>query len=167
MAAREPDFRGFVTARSPALMRTAFLLTGDWQRGEDLLQTAFLHCFRRWDRIEDHEAYVRRTLVRTYAGWRRRRWIGETPTNPLPDRPQCPEQLGAVDLRTDLLRLLGELRPRQRAVVVLRYYEDMAESEVAEVLGISPGTVKSQAARGLAHLRRSPLVSALMEETRK
>lgn len=107
MAAREPDFRGFVTARSPALMRTAFLLTGNWQRGEDLLQTAFLHCFRRWDRIEDHEAYVRRTLVRTYAGWRRRRWIGETPTNPLPDRPQCAEQLGAVDLRTDLLRLLA------------------------------------------------------------
>ena len=165
MVGRQPNFRDFVAARSAALMRTAFLLTGDWQRGEDLLQTALLHCFGRWDRIDDHEAYVRRTLVRTYAGWRRRRWTGETPAHPLPDSPQTTDESTASDLRADLLRILGELPPRQRAVVVLRYYEDMAESDVAEVLGISPGTVKSQAARGLSRLRDSPLVSALIEES--
>jgi len=164
VAADQPGFREFVSARSAAAMRTAFLLTGDWQRAEDLLQTALLHCFPRWDRIDNHEAYVRRTLVRTYAGWRRRRWVGETPTNPLPDRPGSGDGADVAELRADLLRLLATLPPRQRAVVVLRYYEDMAESEVAELLGISPGTVKSSAARGLTRLRDSPLLSALVKE---
>lgn len=151
-------FDEWVGARTPALMRTAYLLTGDWQRAEDLLQTALLRCYGRWERIDDHEAYVRRTLVVTYAGWRRRRWVGEVPG----DVPDVAERDGSagVDARTDVVRLLATLPPRQRAVVVLRYYEDRSEAEIAGLLGMSPGTVKSTAAKALDRLRRSPLLPA-------
>jgi RNA polymerase sigma-70 factor (sigma-E family) len=157
----EATFETWVAARTAALMRTAYLLTGDWQRAEDLLQTALMRCYPRWERIDDPEAYVRRTLVVTYAGWRRRRWTGEVP-GPLPERPDVTDAHAAADARTDALRLLASLPPRQRAVVVLRYYEGLSESEIAAVLGVSTGTVKSQAARALARLRRSP---SLLGET--
>ena len=150
-------FEEWVGARTPALMRTSFLLTGDWQRAEDLLQTALMRCYGRWERIDDHEAYVRRTLVLTYAGWRRRRWVGEVP-GPLPETPARDDTATAADARTDVLRLLASLPPRQRAVVVLRYYEDLSEAETAALLGVSAGTVKSTAAKALARLRRSPLL---------
>lgn len=151
------SFEEWVGARTPALMRTAYLLTGDWQRAEDLLQTALMRCYGRWDRIDDHEAYVRRTLVTTYAGWRRRRWVGEVP-GPLPETAESGDSAAATDARTDVLRLLASLPPRQRAVVVLRYYEDLPEASIADLLGMSPGTVKSTAAKALARLRRSPLL---------
>lgn len=165
MAERRVQFRDFVTARLPALMRTAYLLTGDWQHAEDLLQTVLMRCYRRWAHIDGPEAYVRRAMVITVTGWRRRRWRGEVPTAVLPDtRPVAPGEADLVELRTDLLRLLAELGPRQRAVVVLRFYEDMTEPEVAALLGISVGTVKSQTARALTRLRQSPRLCSMMEE---
>ncbi len=153
------QFDEWVGARTPALVRTAYLLTGDWQRAEDLLQTTLLRCYGRWERIDDHEAYVRRTLVVTYAGWRRRRWVGEVPGD-VPDRAAPGDDAAGVDARTDVLRLLAALPARQRAVVVLRYYEERSEAEIAALLGISPGTVKSTAAKALDRLRRSPLLLA-------
>jgi RNA polymerase sigma-70 factor (sigma-E family) len=153
----EATFEEWVGARTPALIRTAYLLTGDWHRAEDLLQTALMRCYGRWSRIDDHEAYVRRTLYVTYAGWRRRRWNGEVP-GPLPDRAGVDDDAVAADTRADLLRLLTSLPARQRAVVVLRYYEDLSEADVAALLGVTTGTVKSTAAKALARLRHSPLL---------
>lgn len=161
----EPErvpFAAYVAARTPALMRVAYLLTGDWQRAEDLLQTALMGCYGRWSRIDDPDAYVRRTLVVTYAGWRRRRWTGERPGD-LPERAAAGDAMRGADERADLLRLLGGLPPRQRAVVVLRYYEDLPDAEIAGLLGISVGTVKSQANRALAKLRTSPLLRVVEE----
>jgi RNA polymerase sigma-70 factor (sigma-E family) len=149
---RGPDFREFFASRSAALLRTAYLLTGDRQHAEDLLQTALMRCYARWSRVESPEAYVRRALVTTATGWRRRRWQGEVPTADLPEDATA-DEVTPVDVRADVLRLLAQLGPRQRAVVVLRFYEDRSESEVAALLGVSVGTVKSQASRGLARLR--------------
>jgi RNA polymerase sigma-70 factor (sigma-E family) len=154
-------FDDFVASRSAALIRTAYLLTGDWHLAEDLLQTALMRCYGHWSRIEAPESYVRRAMVMTVTGWRRRRWLGEVPTG---DLPHDPDQADDLDLRTDVLRLLAELGPRQRAVVVLRYYEDLSEAEVADLLGITVGTVKSQAARALARLRTSPRLQSMIEE---
>jgi RNA polymerase sigma-70 factor (sigma-E family) len=146
-------------------MRAAFLLTGDWQHAEDLLQTALMRCYGRWAQIDGPEAYVRQTMVRLMLGWRRRRWVGEIPTAAPDQVAQDDGMADQVALHTDLLRLLQELGPRQRAVLILRFYEDMSEGEVASLLGVSVGTVKSQTARGLARLRASaPLWSRIEEE---
>ena len=147
-------FDEFVATRSPALLRTAYLLTGDHGLAEDLLQTALAKCWFAWGRIDGPpEPYVRRVLATTYATWWRRRWRGERPTGELPDRGD-PPATAPVDDRDALWRALGALPRRQRAVVVLRYYEDLSEAETAAALGISTGTVKSQAAKALAALRR-------------
>ena len=146
-------FDEFVGTRSGALLRTAYLLTGDRALAEDLLQTVLAKCWFGWGRIDGPpEPYVRRALVTTYAtGWKRR-WRSEYPTGELPDTPV---PVGSVVEDRDVLwRALGALPRRQRAVVVLRYYEDLSEAETAAALGISPGTVKSQASRALAALRR-------------
>ena len=153
--ADEEAFRDFVVGRSPSLLRTAYLLTGDWQHAEDLLQTALAKVYRAWGRLRDHEnvdAYVRRVMVNTQTSRWRRAWKAEHVTGSLPDRPG-PDEVGARDDRDRLRRALLTLPARQRAVVVLRHYEDMSEAEVARVLGCSVGTVKSQCARGLAKLR--------------
>jgi RNA polymerase sigma-70 factor (sigma-E family) len=156
MPARDEDaFRDFVVGRSPSYLRTAFLLTGDWQHAEDLLQTSLAKVYRAWGRLQDHEnldAYVRRVMVNTQTTWWRRAWKGEQPTAVLPDRAGT-DATGVSDDRDRLRRALLTLPARQRAVVVLRHYEDMSEAEVARVLGCSVGTVKSQCARGLAKLR--------------
>jgi RNA polymerase sigma-70 factor (sigma-E family) len=147
-------FDEFVATRSRALLRTAYLLTGDHGLAEDLLQTALAKCWFAWGRIDGPpEPYVRRVLATTYATWWRRRWRGERPTDALPDRGD-PAATAPVDDRDALWRALGALPRRQRAVVVLRYYEDLSEAETAAALGISTGTVKSQAAKALAALRR-------------
>lgn len=147
------DFDGFVAARSRALLRTAYLLTGDHGLAEDLLQTALAKSWFAWGRISGPpEPYVRRVLVTTYTTWWRRRWRAEYPTGELPDRG-VDDGTGAVDDRDALWRALGALPRRQRAVVVLRYYEDLSEAETAAALGVSRGTVKSQASRALAVLR--------------
>ncbi|MFI7576523.1 SigE family RNA polymerase sigma factor [Micromonospora sp. NPDC049497] len=147
-------FDDFVATRSPRLLRTAFLLTRDWALAEDLLQTALARAWEAWRRVEgDPEPYVRRIIVNTYASSWRRRWRGELPTADLPESGECADPYQTVDDRERLWRALGGLPRRQRAVLVLRYFEDLSEIETAETLGCSVGTVKSQASRALAKLR--------------
>jgi len=151
-----PDFSEFVAVRSTPLLRTAYLLTGDWGAAEDLLQTALVRCWHRWDHITTSpEAYVHATLVNTFVSSRRRRWIGEEPRSQLPEIAGSDVTTGVMD-RGSLWPALRRLPPRQRAVVVLRYYDDLSEAETAHLLGISTGTVKSQASKALAALRVDP-----------
>lgn len=151
---RTPEgFDEFVAGASPRLLRTAFLLTRDAGHAEDLLQTALAKAWRSWQRISgDPEPYVRRIMVNTHATWWRRRWRGEQPAGELPESAGEPEQ-SEVDERDWLWQALGRLPVRQRAVLVLRFYEDLTEAQVATVLGCSVGTVKSQASKALAKLR--------------
>jgi RNA polymerase sigma-70 factor (sigma-E family) len=149
------DFDGYVRGNSARLCRSAFLLTGDHQLAEDLVQTALAKVAPRWARIVqggDPTPYVRTVMVRTAIAWRRRRWRGEVPTAPLPDDERL-DPSSATDSRERLRVALSGLPPRQRAAVVLRFYEDLSEAETAAVLGCAVGTVKSQTAKGLAHLR--------------
>lgn len=158
-AAKDADFSAYMSARQAALYRTAYLLTGDHASAEDLLQDAFAKLYLTWDRVRDHGAldgYVRRILVNEHHSLWRRAWKRrEHATDTLPE-------VGALDSYDDgaggaLWSYVQTLPPRQRSVVVLRYYEDLSEAEIADVLGISLGTVKSQASRALAGLRaRAP-----------
>lgn len=152
----EDEFRDFVTARSAALLRTAFLLAGDWATAEDLLQTALTKTYLAWKRlgqIEAIEPYARRVLVNTATSWWRRRWHGEKPTEFLPERA-APDRLDEQLERDTLWRHVKALPARQRAVLVLRFYEDMSEAQTAALLNISAGTVKSQTSRALGTLRQ-------------
>jgi RNA polymerase sigma-70 factor, ECF subfamily len=152
----EDEFREFVAARSSALLRTAYLLAGDWATAEDLLQTALTKTYLAWKRLGEIEAvepYTRRVLVNTATSWWRRRWHGERPTEVLPERPGPDRHQEAVE-RDALWAHVRALPARQRAVLVLRFYEDLSEAQTADLLDISVGTVKSQTARALATLRR-------------
>jgi RNA polymerase sigma-70 factor (sigma-E family) len=153
--ARE-DFRSYVTGRSAALLRTAYLLTGNRADAEDLLQTALAKTYLSWDRIRDREAvdgYVRRVMVNTQTSWWRRRKVDEHPTDELPDRGAGRDGTADLDLHDALWTALATLPTRQRAMVVLRYYEDLSEAETARVMGVSVGTVKSTTSRALSKLR--------------
>ena len=144
-------FEEFVAARRQALLRTAYLLTGSHEDAEDLVQVALVKAVPHWARIADHpEPYVRKILAReSVSRWRRRRWR-ELSTDEIPERPSRAVDLDQREvLRSALLRLA----PRQRAVVVLRYYDDLTERQTAEALGIGVGTVKSHARDALARLR--------------
>ncbi|MGW0602396.1 SigE family RNA polymerase sigma factor [Streptomyces sp. NPDC002644] len=155
------SFTSYVQARRPVLLRTARSLTNDPGDAEDLLQTVLARIYLHWDRIADHGAldgYVRRALVNTRTSqWRRRR-VDELPSDILPE----PRDAGAgpVDpaehqaLRDALWRAVLRLPDRQRAIVVLRYYEDLSEAGTAELLGVSVGTVKSSLSRALVKLRK-------------
>jgi RNA polymerase sigma-70 factor (sigma-E family) len=159
-----PEFAEFVAARSPALLRTAYLLTGDWAAAEDLLQTTLEQCWRRWGRLTGNpEAYVRQAMLRTFLSWRRRRWTGEMPTEELPE-VGVDDATGAVDDRDRVWQALLRLPRRQRAVVVLRYFDDLSESETAHALGITVGTVKSQASKALASLRVDETLADRVDE---
>ena len=157
----EPDrFAEFVTERSTRLLRTAYLLTHDWANAEDLLQTSLAKAWFAWRRIQaDPEPYVRKVMVNTYASWWRRRWNGEQPTLDLPEGAGR-DEYAPIEDRQSLWAALRRLPRRQRAVVVLRYFEDLSEADTAEILGTSIGTVKSQAARALAKLRVDPALAA-------
>ncbi|TMR98353.1 SigE family RNA polymerase sigma factor [Nonomuraea basaltis] len=151
---RNDSFREFVAGHQQALMRTAYLLTGDAHQAEDLLQSVLLKVLGRWSRlsrVERPEAYVRKALLNQHISWRRRRGRTELPTADPPDRPYSSEDSTIV--RLVMRRALMRLPPRQRAVIVLRYYEDRTERETAELLNCSIGTVKSQAHYALARLR--------------
>ncbi len=129
----------------------AYLLCGDWGLAEDLLQTSLARAYPRFDRLENPEAYVRRILVTTWSSWWRRKWRGEAPTASVPDSAY--EPWAEVDSRDMLRGALNRLPRRQRAVVILRYYEDLSEVEVARLLDVTIGTVKSQTAKALEKLR--------------
>jgi RNA polymerase sigma-70 factor (sigma-E family) len=155
-AVTKPGFDDFVAARSATLLRMAYLLTQDSQLAEDLVQTALAKAWFAWGRVVgDPGPYVRRIMVNAYvSGWRRR-WNGEQPTDQLPE-------LGYSDPpdTTDLRAALRRLAKGQRAVIVLRYFEDLTEAETAQVLGCSVGAVKSQTSRALAKLRVDPALEA-------
>lgn len=151
----DAEFDAFVAARMSGLVRFAYALTGDIGHAEDLVQTALMRVYVRARRVapDDPERYVRRVVINANVSRFRRRRVAEslvdsTPEVAAPDRPD------AVAEQADTLRrLLGCLPPRQRTVLALRYSADLAESEIAALMGISPGTVKSLASRGLARLR--------------
>ena len=164
----EDEFHDFVVSRSRALLSFAWMLTYDEGRAEDLLQTSLARTWLHWGRLSkdgDPLAYVRRVMVNTASAWWRRRWRAEVPTDPVPDRPGQDVYVASDD-RDVLIRALATLPRRQRAVVVLRYYEGLSEAETASALGCSVGTVKSQSARGLARLREVGAASERVEESR-
>ncbi len=150
--ARDDEFTEFVAARGAALRRTAYLMTGDWHAAEDLTQTALARLYVAWPRIrrEGAEAYTRTILARSLIDARRRFWHRERLTDELIDTPGLDHD---VEDRMDLGRALSSLPTPQRVVLVLRFWEDMAVEEVAHVLDVSPGTVKSRTSRGLETLR--------------
>ncbi|GAA2611572.1 hypothetical protein GCM10009863_26520 [Streptomyces axinellae] len=151
-------FSSYVRARGPVLLRTARSLTANPSDAEDLLQTALTKTYLAWERIEDHRAldgYVRRALVNTRTSqWRRRR-VDEFACDelPEPDPLPAPDPAEQQAMRDAMWRAVLKLPARQRAMVVLRYYEDLSEIQTAEVLGVSVGTVKSAVSRALAKLR--------------
>jgi RNA polymerase sigma-70 factor (sigma-E family) len=150
------EFEAFVRARTPALLRSAFLLTGDQQLAEDLVQSALTRTHLAWKRLDDvanAEAYARRTMYHLQVSWWRRRKVAEVLPGDLPDQAGVVDHAGTVSLRLVLPSALLRLSARQRAVLVLRFFEDRTEAEAADLLGISVGTVKSQTARALTRLR--------------
>lgn len=151
MASAEEDFTEYVTARRAALVRTAYLLCGDAHAAEDLVQGALIKAVGHWKRIGDHpEPWLRKVIVNDHiSGWRRHRGRERT-AEQVPDLAAPTDDL---DRNMALATALRSLAPRQRAVVVLRYYEDLTESETARVLGVSVGTVKSQHRDAVARLR--------------
>ncbi|QFZ72019.1 SigE family RNA polymerase sigma factor [Streptomyces fagopyri] len=158
-ADEERQFREFVAARSRSLLHTAYLLTGDWEQGRDLLQTALASTARRWSHLRDRqqpEIYVRRALYHAQVDrFRLLSWGRETVTDALPDQPstQAADWADTVVQRQDIMAALRRLPKRQRAVIVLRYFEDRPDSEIAEILGVTPGTVRSQTHKALVSLR--------------
>jgi RNA polymerase sigma-70 factor (sigma-E family) len=152
MTPMDEDFAAYVRSRQQRLLRAAYLVCGDRQTAEDLLQQAFVKLALRWDRIRDEypDAFVRRVLYRdAVSAWRstRRETLVHVPEGARPGEET------SVETRVDLERALRLLPPRQLAVLVLRYFEDRSETETAEILGIAVGTVKSQAHDGLARIR--------------
>lgn len=157
-------FAEFVAARSFALRATAWLLSGDPGRAEDLVQETLARTWQAWPRIrraDNAESYVRKVMVNLNVSWWRRRWWRESPQAALPEQPGK-DLTGQADLRDAVRRALAVLPPRQRAVLVLRYYEDWTEAQTAAALGCSVGTVKSQAHRAIARLRMDPQIAELM-----
>ncbi len=164
----DDGFDAFVAARGAALWRTAWLLTGDVHRAEDLVQTALGKSWPHWQRVSaqgSFEAYVRKVLFTTYVAWWRRKWNAEVSTA---EPPEPPASAVAADdvaaLQRDIAVALARLPRGQRAVVVLRYFDDLTESQAADVLGCSVGTVKSQTSKALAALRSSPALAPAEED---
>lgn len=156
MPRRDPAlFAEFVAARSASLHRTAYLLVGDRGLAQDLLQEALTKTYVAWPRLRDPgsaEAYTRKALTTTAITWYRRRSWGERPVDVVPERPGD-GHADEVATRGLLWQALQSLPPRQRAAIVLRYYEDLTEAQTADVLGCAVGTVKSQVSDGLRSLR--------------
>ncbi len=165
---RDQDFREFVTSASPALSRSAYLLTGDHHLAEDLLQSALANAYRHWRRIREGNpiAYVRRAMHHEQISWWRRRRLPELPVADLPETPDVAVDSAQQTVeRLAVAQALRELSPRQRAVLVLRFYEDLTEAETARVLGLTVGTVKRHGHDGLARLRESLQAQATQART--
>ena len=150
-------FDEYVVARGGALLRFAYLLTGDHHLAEDMLQEALAKVHGRWSHLRDDEAptaYVRTAILRQYLSWRRRRSSGETPSELPPDGPTpTADHAEALAVRDALWHALAGLPRQQRAAVVLRFYEDLDDDELSGLLGCSVATVRSHVSRGLARLR--------------
>ncbi|MFE6777235.1 SigE family RNA polymerase sigma factor [Streptomyces sp. NPDC057702] len=162
-AVREREFREFAEARQAQLRRNAYLLCGDWHLAQDLTQTTLMKLYAAWGRVRrdgNVDAYARTILTRTFIDQHRRgRWREET----VEDVPEVPEaEPEGPELRMVMRSALLELPPRYRAVLVLRFWEDWSVEQTAAALRVSPGTVKSQSARGLKRLRA--LVEGLADE---
>lgn len=154
MRDRDHDYVAYVTARLPWLRQLAYLLTQDWHRADDVVQMAIMQLYRHWQRIarmENPDGYARTVLVRSFLG-ERRRWGSrvQLTAEPPESATSVPDQASQIAVRT----ALADVPPRQRATLVLRFYCDLSVEETAGVLRCSPGTVKSQTARGLDALRR-------------
>jgi RNA polymerase sigma-70 factor (sigma-E family) len=159
-------FAEFVVARERALQRTAWLLTGDWALAEDLVQTALARSWPRWERIrrrDNPEIYVRRVLVNTWLTWSRRKWRGEQVSESIPDGPGLADHAAEIAMRLVVQEALSSLTARQRAVLVMRVFDDMSEADVARALNVAAGTVKATAAQALARLRKDPRLAGLMD----
>lgn len=163
---RDADFVAYYEARAVAVRKTAYVLCGDWHLAEDLTQIAFTKLYQAWHRLERYEAldgYVRQTLLRAFLDDRRRPWRREYATGPQSAVFDVPVvDSTSTDDREILLAALARIPKRRRAVLVLRYWEDLPVEQVALMLDCSPGTVRSQASRGLADLRTA-LGDELME----
>ncbi|HZX08393.1 SigE family RNA polymerase sigma factor [Kribbella sp.] len=158
MAERDREFAEFVEDASAALRRTAFLVAGDRHRADDIVQDALYKLYLAWPkvrRVGNPFAYARRVVVNAAYDGGRRPWRREVAIAELPDRAELDDFTAGHADRDEVLVALRSLGPRQRACVVLRYYEDLSVEQTAEILGCSEGTVKSQAARGLDTLRRA------------
>ncbi|MEV6343284.1 SigE family RNA polymerase sigma factor [Actinoplanes sp. NPDC051851] len=156
------DFDEFVRGRGGALLRFAFVLSGDAHLAEDLVQEVLARLHRRWDRItamENAEAYVRTSIVRQFLSWRRRRAYREAVLAEVPEPPGLADPQQGLASRDQMWRLLRGLPRAQRAVLVLRFYCDLPDDEIAALLGCGKSTVRSQAARALVRMR------ALMSQT--
>jgi RNA polymerase sigma-70 factor (sigma-E family) len=159
-AARDPaeeQFSAYFSARFHQARRLAYLLCGDWHRADDLAQTAFVRVASSWHRIRDPnavDAYLRTCLMRSFFTDQRRVWRRrEAPMAELPDRQAAADSAEAATNRVAVIRALAKVPPRQRAVLVCRYYDGLDVAATARVLGCTEGTVKSQSARGLSALR--------------
>ena len=154
----EAEFTDLVMAVSHGLLRTAYAVCGDRQLAEDAVQSALASAYRSWRRVREansSEAYLRRMVVNELLSRRRRRsWAMASPRAAAREPSQASHETDVVE-HDRVWSAIAELPPRQRAVVVLRYYEGLSEAEIAEVLGIRPGTVKSRAAAAMSHLRRT------------
>ncbi len=164
----EADFTAYVAERRASLYATAYHLTGDRHEAEDLLQSALFSTYRAWDRISDKAAvggYLRRTMTNLHiSAWRRRK-LNEYPTEELPETPGEGDAMSGTELRAVLWQALAKLPETQRTMLVLRYYEGRTDPEIADVLGISVGTVKSSIWRSLRRLREDQTLSQGRDES--
>ena len=166
--ARDLEFSAYMAARQPALLRTAYLLTGDRHTAEDLVQTALAKLYLSWDKVNRRESldgYARRILVNENNSMWRRAWKrSEVSTEFVPEHPTSDEYDDGQ--AREVWQAVKTLPPKQRSVIVLRYYEQLSEAEIAHTLGVSQGTVKSQASRALATLRKHTTFELNREEER-
>ncbi|QTD98226.1 SigE family RNA polymerase sigma factor [Streptomyces cyanogenus] len=160
---RNDEFQSFVVGRWPRLMRTAFLLTGEQHAAEDLVQSTLERVYAAWRRVgaaDDPEAYVRRVMINAHARRHRRRLreflAPKDDSGLVREVADTGDRMAQADDRSALLQALAQLPLRQREAVVLRYWEDLTETQAAEAMGCSVGTVKSNAAKGIAKLRAIP-----------
>ncbi|GAA3660448.1 hypothetical protein GCM10022224_024780 [Nonomuraea antimicrobica] len=165
----DDGFAEYVAHRHLRLCRMAYLLTRDWGTAEDLVQTALAKAWVSWRRIEGNpDPYVYRIIVNTHASWWRRLWRGEVPVEALPETVDPNDQAAAADDRAVLWNAIGALSPRQRAVIVLHYFEGRTLTQVADIVGCSLGAVKSQLGRALTRLRVDPDIRTMnLEELQR
>ncbi|WNM29182.1 SigE family RNA polymerase sigma factor [Streptomyces sp. Li-HN-5-11] len=156
-ATHEEGFARYVVSARPALRRNAFVLMGDWFDADDLVQQTLITLYRRWERLERHEAlsaYTRTVMVRLFIDERRRhRWTRELPQDSFPEPEPAPGEMARIGDRMVLLKALSSLTARQRSLVYLRYWEDLGIEEVAQIMGCSPATVRSSTSRAMRILR--------------